>query len=380
MSVSLVLFAALATKGATRLLWLALTVIGIVGLTAAWIGTVYLNSVLVTQLQPWRVLWLVMAFQWLAIAQVTQSLLPEKIGRLWLGWLFAAWLLQESFGGALGLAVSIAFWILRSRKTPLESAVFTKWVTIVTWAVLAMTFVTWLPSAWINALMEGSKLLQNDTFLDQIFTGFALTEIGVIPLLTIWWILSKGSNCKRSVFVSVLATALLASAVVYWDQREEMQHFVDTIASRPEHRPFGSHIKSGNTVYWQGYLPFAWFGLRTAHYVSLKQAAGIVFSRDTALETKRRLDQIAGPRPTNQKVPESVQTENRPRILRGKDKPIETADRLIHLCHDPVLDFVVLPTRFPELSSVDYPIPVQKLRFWLYDCKEIRNKHPAALI
>jgi hypothetical protein len=380
MSVSLVLFAAVATKGATRLLWLALTVIGILGLMAAWIGAVNLNSVLVTQLQLWRVLWLVMALQWLAIAQVTQSLWPEKMGRLWLAWLFAAWLLQQSFGGALGLAVSVVFWISRNRKTPLESAAFTKWVTIVTLAVLAMTFATWLPSAWIDALMEGSELLRNDTFLDQIFTGFALTEIGVIPLLAAWWILSKGSNWTRSVFVGVLAAALLASAVVYWDQRDEIQHFVDTIASRPENRPFRTYVESGDTVYWQSYLPLAWFGLRTAHYVTLKQAAGIVFSRDTALETKRRLYQIAGPRLVNQKAPTSIQAENRPRILRGKDKSIDTADRLIHLCHDPLLDFVVLPTRFPELSSVDYPIPVQKLRFWLYECGEIRKKYPDALL
>ena len=376
MSISLILFAAIVTKDAARLLWVTLTVVAITALTIAWVGTLDPGSVLITQLQPWRVLWLVLALQWLAIGQFTQSLWPEKVGRLWLAWLLAAWFLQESFGGALGLAVSIAFWILRNKKPPSESAALTKWTTIVTWAALATAFATWLPGAWIDALMEGSKLLRNDTLPSQIFNGVTLTEIGALPLLAVWWFLSKTRNWKQSVGSGVLAAAMLPAAVLYWDQREELQHFIETVANRPENRPFSTFIKPGDTVHWQSSLDLAWFGIGTAHYVTVKQAAGIVFSRDTALETKRRLDQVAGLQQSNQPTLESTRAASRPRMLFGKDTRIKSPDRLNHLCHDPLLDFVVLPAKIPGMSVTDYAVPLRKIRFWLYSCETIRQGLP----
>ncbi|MES2352972.1 MAG: hypothetical protein V4568_01015 [Pseudomonadota bacterium] len=384
MALSLVLAAAAITTDKARLLWLSLTGIAAAALTLCWLGTTSFHSVLLTQLQLWRVLWLVSALQWIAVIQLIRTLWPTKTGRVWLTWLLIAWILRDNFGGFLALSIAIAFCFFSKRKLPPLSDSFEKYITIGTRASLAVAVALWLPNVAMDAWLEGGNYTRNKTLATQIFTGITLTEAILLIVLPAWWLISKAPSARRSIALGILAVGLLTVSVLRWDQRYPLQSFIEHIVEDTKNPPFNGLIKAGDIVFWPGGLQLTWFALRTANYASNIQVSGIVFNRLTALEAKRRLyraaamalplDKLAAAGPLQVKV--EIAKLGMDRNLRSQETFFATRSGLIHLCHDPILDFVVLGTPFSEMHSAEFPTSINKLRFWLYDCKRLRQEYP----
>jgi len=381
-TLSIICFAAMAIQGKAQRLWITLSGLSIVTIVLCLIGTTLFHSVLLTQLQLWRVLWLATAIQWIAAAQLIGTLWPHKAGRLWLSWLLIGWLLRDNIGGAIAVVSLLAFLVIRNKKYS-PSPVISKWLFIATLATLAVAFLSWLPNAGMEAWIEGANYFRNETFISQMLNGLVLTKLGLLFILPLWWLISLDPSPTRLRTLSVTTIILLICGVLNWDQRYPLQRHIEIVAVHPENRPFGDLIKPGDTVYWSGPLGISWLALNTSQYASSKQVSGIVFNRRTALEIKRRLYRIAymGLPLDQLSNATAAQLENElnklgvEHNLRSKETFLITESGLVHLCHDEILDFAILSVQFPTMALAEYAIPLGKLRFWLYDCKAIRKHY-----
>jgi hypothetical protein len=117
---------------------------------------------------------------------------------------------------------------------------------------------------------------------------------------------------------------------------------------------------------------FVWFTLDRPNYLSLDQSAGVVFSRATALEVRRRSEVLLPLMDPNWKIlthshsqPVNVGTN------RAEPRPL-TAKILIQVCADPALGFVISP------DNVGFgPVPHRDagaFKDWeLYDCRKVES-------
>jgi hypothetical protein len=109
------------------------------------------------------------------------------------------------------------------------------------------------------------------------------------------------------------------------------------------------------------------------NYLAVDQSAGVVFSRATALEILRRSQVLLPLMDPNWKI----LTGLRPNAVAAKRKPDATArpltaQRLIEVCTDVQLGFVISP----ENVGFD-PLPHERAGAWkdwnLYDCRQVRS-------
>jgi hypothetical protein len=122
---------------------------------------------------------------------------------------------------------------------------------------------------------------------------------------------------------------------------------------------------------------FAWFTLERPSYLTVDQSAGVVFSRATALEVRRRSNVLL---PFME--PDWRLLSGKASIRRGGEKTnqratVLTRDSLIGICSDPKLRFVVAR----ESLGFD-PLPHVHAGNWkdwnLYDCRRVLGRVPPA--
>jgi hypothetical protein len=117
---------------------------------------------------------------------------------------------------------------------------------------------------------------------------------------------------------------------------------------------------------------FVWFTLQRNNYLSPGQSAGVVFSRATALEVKRRSEILVPLVNESWRVLTSLQ---RPK---GADNPSSatyhnalTKDSLVHVCSDPALGFVISPDAV-GFDSIVHTSADSYQNWKLYDCNRVR--------
>jgi hypothetical protein len=117
---------------------------------------------------------------------------------------------------------------------------------------------------------------------------------------------------------------------------------------------------------------FVWFTLGRPNYLALDQSTGVIFSRATALEVRRRSEVLLPLMDPDWKILTSL------RAKPGGGRKDETATRpltpknLIQVCADPQLGFVISPERV----GFD-PLHHERAGTWkdwnLYDCRKVRS-------
>jgi hypothetical protein len=120
---------------------------------------------------------------------------------------------------------------------------------------------------------------------------------------------------------------------------------------------------------------FAWFTLQRPSYLTVDQSSGVVFSRATALEVKRRSQVLLPLMDPDWKV-----LSNMAQPSRGKTSPSVrplTRERLMSICRDPQLNFVV------GTENIGFePLRHARARglhdWYLYDCRIVDGADPTA--
>lgn len=363
---AVLLTATIAAQGRLRRAWLAIVATALIGMALALVAA-WTHHTLLMQMQTWRVLWLVRIFAMLAAAWLVFDFWPRGRGyRLLLLWLAIGWWAKDYWGGALALAV------------PVLLALHRKWERLD--VPRSIVFASYLAAAALGLNAFVAEFQQTQIFVYQNMTGIppsrlpaaqahtVLRQLGslVFPLL-LWpvWRLAHGSRRQQlGAFVAVFWFATVAAW--HWNQRSPYERDITSTLAR-EAEPILEYLPPNALVYWQNTHRIPWFVLRRGNYASGQQTAGLLYSRDTALETVRRIARLA-----RLGMNDAAFSWEGPGNPRRAAEP--TFAGLVHLCHDPVLDFVVLTTRFAEGAPRVFPRN-EHYSYYAYDCRALRQSY-----
>jgi hypothetical protein len=172
----------------------------------------------------------------------------------------------------------------------------------------------------------------------------------------------------------LLSAALLTSSILllpsgFWQSRAygaaaDVEEFADWQSVIPE----TSTVLVAPT---RDVGAFVWFTLQRPNYLALDQSAGVVFSRATAMEVKRRSEVLLPIMDPNWKIltrlRDSAATKHK---VDPVIRPLSAAS-LTQVCSDPILGFVISP------QNVGFdPLRHEHAGMWknwnLYDCRHVR--------
>ena len=364
---SLLAAAAGAAKGRQRRIFLLPLVIGAAALLLFWLGTSVFHNVLLIQLQTWRWLWLTQLFSYLAAAWLVGEFWQrDRASRLLLLGFLTAWLTLASIGGLLAMLVCGLFiWHARRREAVVIPGRLANLLYVLPFSAAAW----WLTNAWLeansSALIKtpGSQTLEFGLLWLMQFLSAGGGVIAVLIFLAVW---RYGADHRKSVHLAAVAGVvfLLMLSLTFWDQRGAQPRFYAQQALQDPMPSFSRVIPVGAVVYWEDDVQMTWFVLGRASYASLIQTVGLIFNRQTAIEGKRRVDRLAA-----LGVKDGIFAPERDRAT----LPEGSLAGLVHMCHDPALDYVILSKNF-GVGVIEWHFEKMTGKyFYLYDCAHLRR-------
>ena len=330
----------------------AVTTVGGIALTL--IACDLLHLVLFTQAQPWRSAWLGTA--------VAALLLPATLGALWGGeiaarcgaaLLLAAWIFGSGAFGLEAVAAAMVAFALLHRLKPSEA----RWIFYGSIGLLVISIVWRLATNF--EFTEATNLEPTLPLWLRRLTSFAHDGSGPLTLIALVCALAHRARAFPIIALIGAATMGLCAALLpytwrNWSQTEYPPSLVARFSVLREHIPRGSD------VFWPD-LPLAsWILLDRPSYISIVQTSGMVFSRPSALELKRRADALSATIPSAQFLNWSL----------GYPDTRLSGSQQTQICNSGAIEFLVTPAKLgmePEASVPSLTGPDSK-RIRLYRC------------
>ena len=352
---------------AIRRLSLAAILIGATGLAVAAIGCLVGPLAILVQAQPWRLMWITLA---LAIL-----LLPMTASRIWddrrvalpcLAFMMLAWT-YPLIDPLLSAAVATVLWAMRGSVTQ-AAAQWLRWLGL---AVIAIMAVWMIANVWTT--LHARFAIGHDTlFISAVRNTLGLTTPMLVTTVTLWWLI--GNRQLRGLIVSVLLLGIALLFLVPSACRQESP--LDATYSTGEYSDWQRLISEDKSVALASpgaATLFTWFILQRSSYLSEAQSAGVVFSRSTALEVKRRSQVLAPLMDPDWKITSQI-------LAFAKDRksykppalhPL-TPTILAGICTDPQLGVVI--AREDVGFDAHKHTGAGPWKDWsLYDCAHVRN-------
>lgn len=344
------------------------------GLAIAWIAVQW-PVVLVLQMQALRVWWLAKAMGLLlGIGLIAHQWQSGAEGRLFALAMLASFLAVDGYGVSAPIAAAalvLVRWhrLRRPSSVPLPSHIV--------WGLrvaITLIFVEW---AWLRLLAIGltiDGLIAAATHTTVTWRGWLgglsdLFQIAAIVSIALITLVLSGQG-KRTATIGIAAfLSILASGAAWqtWNRNAwgTPRDQAPTVA--PELAAIARHHQ---LIYFEGGHVELWLRLHRASYGSNQQAAGIVFSREMALEARRRLLNITLLNARDgyfARHPDHAMS--RPRAA--------TASALRHVCADARLDLVILGLPVPGVEEhSSFPARYGSSRHHAYECRRIRALGP----
>jgi hypothetical protein len=355
-----------------RKLCLAAALVGVAGLTVAYIAGAIGPVAILLQGQAWRWFWVTGFVSVLLLAPTALRLWSdEKCGPLCATLIIAGWTFAAVHGTAV-ILLALVIWSLRSRIEG-RSGLFLRWAAF----ALIGVIVAWIiANSWSLITSPRVESGPDSLLVDRIRGIFGLRISAVIIFGLFWlWIFSR-----RTVWVPALTALFLAATLGTTfagsfkqtglvGSREQIEEFSDWRAAIPP----GSNVLIVPT---EKSASFVWFTLGRPSYLSVDQSSGVVFSRVTALEIRRRSEVLLPIMEPDWKILSQIAQEAHGKKLENLTRPL-TAASLAQICGDPQLGFVV------AREEVGFePLRHTHAGTWkdwnLYDCRRVRAAAPAA--
>jgi hypothetical protein len=352
-----------------RKLCAAAALVGTAGLAVAFIGGLIGPLAIVVQGQAWRWVWIA-TFIGAALVPVTllQLWRDARCGPICALLLVSGWTLPGVEGSPF-VVLALLFWLARTHTSP-RFSVYIRWLT----AALATAVVVWMLTK-CSAIVSPPTPPLGHTPTGAVQGIFAL---GMPPILLgtlVLWGIRAGRPAWMPMFLSVVLTAF--SILIF-------------PAALRQARTLGDPAEIQEFTDWQTTIPptatilvapprdagaFVWFTLARPNYLALHQSSGVIFSRATSLEVRRRSEALLPLTDPDWKIRTGLAEAGA-----GRNK--ETATRrltprsLIAVCSDPQLGFVISR----EMVGFD-PERHEHAGTWkdwnLYDCQKVRSASPA---
>lgn len=341
---------------------LQVVVVATVGLlTVHAVGTDLLHSVLLTQLQPWRILWLTHL--------LATVLAPYLIWQTWqrggltrLGAALLALAVMSNHAGSPYTAPLLVGWVLLIwaasrglRVSPHVTTVAVAFSGVLLLALAGMRLwleldrLHWRPPTW--PMLDIASHVITAPLLTFAFAGLALC----------WWPHSAPWR-RAGLALSLLG---LVAAVTLWDRRDALDRAIES-ASTPT--PFASQIPVDASVFWPEQLAGTWGLIQRASHYNRQQGAGMLFNRATAELMAPRRAAYEAIRDDFERCETSAFFSNSPPQLAGCPTP--NLARLHQLCAGPVRpDYLIFEQALsiPPLSTAT----VGNVALRLYSCTQL---------
>ena len=338
------------------------------GLAVALIGGLIGPISLFVQGQAWRWVWVAVFTSVLLLAPTLLAFLrDDKCGPACAILVICAWTVPAIDGSAC-LACASLLWLMRKR-VDVRAASLLRWtaaaaaVLIGAWVVKTCWALPW-PQLTVADRKGWAITLVREVLGVQLLSTAAIWSV-------VSWITGHRSMPALTTASGVLLTISLVLSPSAWRDggvdgtRPAVEEFADWRgAIAPEDNVFVVPAHNAAT--------FAWFTLERPSYLTLDQSSGVVFSRATALEVRRRSEVLRPLMDPDWTLLSNMRKAHSGAGAAHSSAPTLTRERLISICTDPKLNFVVAnenlgfePIRHAEPGS---------WRDWnLYDCRRV---HP----
>jgi len=284
--VATVLFAGMRRlpEGAARALCRAALIAAIAALVLSIMGSDLLRLVLITELQPWRVLWLASVIALLLFPVISLELWRSgALARSALLAILAAFLLADerfAFSAAILAATLVAF-AERVQQQPrnLRLAVFGTGALLVLSAIINLT----------SSVMVARARIDQSAVPDWMLTMRACSGTGALPALVLC---SAGWLLSRAQPVAVAAGSISCGLVAVLFAWAAYPQWAQTPYSPANHAAFAewrARIPPRAEVLWFENPMAVWVFLERPSYASQPQTASSLFSRDAALVLRDRV-------------------------------------------------------------------------------------------
>lgn len=313
-------------------------------LSLSWIGSDLLNSILLTQLQLWRILWLTQIISLFLIIPVMgylwQQTNPNKLMAIVLG---SAFIFDGLTAGLMSSLVTLSYFLIKKYKLNINLVFLNNLVIILIPLIIIAPLISLLCSqlVYISFNIEILKILTRNQFITILILFFLFKTS----------YLSK----KWQLFTLLISIVLLNQAINYWNQSSSNNFHNKSKLSLSNSE---KSIPSGSIILSTSGVGDGWLYLGHAYYASQIQTAGSLFNRKTALEGIRRLTRL-----NSINFPES---ELKWGTTNLSAKTYFSENEIDFLCNDPTLDFLLAPS----LTRKDEKIQNNTI----YNCKKIRQK------
>jgi hypothetical protein len=371
--ISLTITALAVNDPRVRKLCMAVMLIGATGLAVAMIASLIGPVAILVQGQAWR-------WSWLTAFVAVMLLVPtalciwrdERCGPLCTIMLIGGWTFSP-VDGPLFTALTLALWLTRSRITP-RVARGLRWAAI----AVGVMLVLWLiANSWTIESSVPSESGRESSVITLVrdIMGLDVLALLIVAALAYGISITKSTAALTAVSIVLLACGALVLPAAFTDVGQ-----VGASAAVTEFTDWRSAIPSGSNVLVVP-LPmsasFAWFTLGRASYLSADQSSGVVFSRDTALEVRRRAALVQPLWYTNwHLVSRKRAPQDHAVTLSSESLPL-TREILIHVCQDPQLNFVVAKENV-GFDSLPHPHNGGWKDWRLYDCRRVNSANPPA--
>jgi len=366
------------TFGVARRFWLSILYAGALGFALAALAEAWPIALLV-QMQPWRSAWLlevcgIFAAVWLIPALWSQG----SFGRLVLIAVTACWFAGGVPGLFAGALLAVCYPVLARRRALVD--LLGRYYQVIS----AGFAVVCLPGLLI--VMQELLGATGTIFVDAVSAfqhkggGLAIEQprffwltLGGVSLLMIL----KGWRQPAYRLFGCLTVALtILIAGLSWGESSRAGYRALIPFDEPP-VALRESIPPGSLTYWEGGQDYLWFALGRPSYASHQQAAGVIFSRRTALEAQRRLNSVVRLGTSDGRL------QWRPLSLEKTSEGALAsipAQALVAVCQDPILDFVALrrplsgEPRVEPLAVIPVTLYKKKrpVRFHVFECRRLR--------
>lgn len=248
------------------------------GLALTLLGCDLGRDILLMNLQPWRVLWLLSLLANAFTAVVILRLPKDWVSRELLLLCFPINLAASLFGfdfellPLLLLGPCAAFAWERWKMRPLPR--IPRYV-LLTVPAIGVCLIAWV--VYMQSSMDG-------------FAGMVTSCCIAAAALALLGLSATGRLDRR---LSVLGVVVLIAAIGTADHRTAWQKVIDRPTPPPGAQTF---IGSSKNVYWEGApgMELTWINLKSPSYYSCLQGTGAMFFRGTAMEFARRTQGLRG--------------------------------------------------------------------------------------
>lgn len=354
-----------------RKLCAAAALVGVTGLTVAFIASLIGPVAILVQGQAWRWVWIVVLMSALLLPITALEVWrDERCGPLCVLLLAAGWIFPAVDATAC-VSLALFFWVTRTRAGARAAAYFRLAAVALGAAIGAWTFSKSWSIIAAAPPSSGHGLLGAAEIRDIL----GLKIPAVLLAASVWWLIRTSRSRWMPALVSGVLLALSACILP---------------VSFKQSRSFGSSSDVNEFAEWVKEIPpasavlvapakdagaFVWFTLNRLNYSALDQSAGVAFSRATALEVRRRSEVLLPLMDPEWKILTSLRSSGHGK-RRAATRPL-TAEGLQQICRDRQLGFVISPQNvgFDPLRHVE----AGEWKDWnLYDCRKVRPPLPAA--